>query len=99
MTRDINTKDQCSFPLHFWLSVAAVVSVVVAVAVVAGAIDAAEPEPGHDAPAVFDESDKDRCQTRINPMKVILMNSFDEILLQLLAPLIETNSRLKTHKF
>ncbi|KAJ8544880.1 hypothetical protein K7X08_017463 [Anisodus acutangulus] len=72
---DINMKDQCSFPLHCWLSVAAVVSVVVAVAV-AGAIDAAEPEPGRDAaPVGFADSDKDYCQRKPMPME----NSFDEI--------------------
>lgn len=98
-------KDQYSFPLHFWHSVAVVVSVVVAVVVVvvvAGAIDEAEPEfePGRDAVlAGFAESDKDHSQTRLMPMKVILMSSFDEIQLQLPALYTEMNSRFITNKF
>lgn len=96
-------KDQCSFPLHCWLSVAAVVFVVVAVAVVvAEAIDVAEPEPepGRDAaPAGLVESGKDHCQMTLMPMKVTLMNSFDEILLPLLALLTETDSRFRINKF
>lgn len=94
-------KDQCSLPLHCWLSVAAVVFVVVAVAVVvAEAIDVAEPEPGRDAaPAGLVESGKDHCQMTLMPMKVTLMNSFDEILLPLLALLTETDSRFRINKF
>lgn len=79
-SEEVNKKVQCSFPLHFWLFVAAVVFVVVAVAaaVVVGAIDVAEVEPGRNVPAGFAEFDKN-CQRSPKPMKVIQKNSFDEI--------------------